>query len=332
MKISIKTIAKLAGCSTATVSNVLNNKGMFSAKTRDKVLEIVRKNNFTINAAGRNLRTGKAETVGITFYRPNADIFIHEFYQTMMGALERTMADNNYEIILSEYTDTMLERKVLPPFLLKGKADGMIVLGGFPRETIKIFAEAPYPVVMLDSYAQNCDCVITDGMESVENAMAEISKLGHAHADFFGFITPDYNTDMRIKGFLSGIEKFGFDKQKCKIHKNFSNLDSAVEEFDKTMSQKNKPSVIVACNDRLAVSLMAAAKSRGLKIPDDIAFVGFDDIYTASMTTPSLSTIHTDTYAMGREAANILLNKINNPGAKKVVKKVSTVFVRRASL
>ena len=332
MKISIKTIARLANCSTATVSNVLNNKGMFSDKTRDKVLDIVRKNNYTINSAGRNLRTGRSETVGITFYRPNADIFLHEFYQTMMGALERAMADNNYEIILSEYTDTMLERKVLPPFLSKGKADGMVVLGGFPRETIKLFAEAPYPVVMLDSFAENCDCVITDGKAAAENAMAEIAKLGHTHADFFGFITPDYNTDMRIKGFLSGVEKFGFDRQRCKIHKNFSNLDSAVEEFRKTMAQTRTPSVVFACNDRLAVSLMAAAKKDGLKIPEDIAFVGFDDIYTASMTTPSLSTIHTDTYAMGREAANILLAKLNGGARGTVVKKIPTAFVRRGSL
>ncbi|MBO5254720.1 MAG: LacI family DNA-binding transcriptional regulator [Opitutales bacterium] len=333
MKVSIKTIAKLANCSTATVSNVLNNKGMFSNKTRQKVLDIVHKHKYTLNSVGRTLRTGKSETIGITFYRPNADIFRHEFYLIMMSALERTMAENNYEIILSEYTDTMVERRELPPFLKKGKVDGMIVLGGFPSETIKLFSSTNIPVVMLDTYSENVDCIITDNKKAVENVMLEISKLGHTHVEYFGLSAPDYNTDMRIQGFLSGIEKYGFDKRKCKIRRNFAHIESVEREFQKVLEQTDKPTALIASNDKVAIELINAAVEAGIDVPNDLSIVGFDDIPMASLTSPKLTTIRTDIISMGREAALRLLTKIKNPNDTNIEKKVLLPkLVMRATL
>ncbi len=333
MNISIKSIAKLANCSTATVSNVLNNKGMFSAETKERIMEIVRKHKYTRNAIGRNLRTGKLETIGITFCRQNADIFQHQFYLVMMSALERIMAENNYEIILSEYTNTMQERKELPPFLTKGKVDGMIVLGGFPKETIKLFTESTSrPVVMLDTFAENADCVITDGKKAIKNAMREISKLGHTHVEFFGFSTPDYNTDMRIQGFIEGIEAFGFDKRKCKIHRNFGRVDTGVDEFKKMLAQKNLPSVVMASNDNMAVALMNAAKDAGIDVPTQMGFVGFDDTPIAQMASPQLTTIKTDISAMGTMAANIMLQKIRDKNSPRSIEILEPTFVMRQSL
>ncbi len=333
MNISIKSIAKLANCSTATVSNVLNNKGMFSEETKEKILKIVRKHKYTRNAIGRNLRTGKSETVGITFCRQNADIFQHQFYLVMMGALERVMAENNYEIILSEYTNTMQERRDLPPFLAKGKVDGMIVLGGFPKDTITLFTESTnLPIVMLDTFSEDADCVITDGKTAIKNAMFEISKLGHTHVEFFGFSTPDYNTDMRIQGFIEGVEEFGFEKRKCKIHRNFGRVDTGVEEFRKMLKQKNLPSVVMASNDNMAIALMNTAKELGIDVPTQMGFVGFDDTPIAQMATPQLTTIRTDISAMGAMAAEIILQKIKEKNRSKIIEILKPTFVLRQSL
>ena len=333
MNVSIKSIAKLANCSTATVSNVLNNKGMFSKATKEKIMKIVREQKYTRNAIGRNLRTGKSETIGITFCRQNADIFQHQFYLVMMGALERTLAENNYEIILSEYTNTMQARRELPPFLNKGKVDGMIVLGGFPKEITDMFvASTTLPIVMLDTYAKNADCIITDGKTAVRNAMKEVAKLGHKHVEFFGFSYPDYNTDMRIQGFIEAIEEFGFDKPKCKIHRNFDRIDSAIEEFKKMLSQKHQPSVIITSNDNVAVALMNTAKQLGINVPTQMGFVGFDDTPIAEMAEPQLTTIKTNIVQMGKMAAEIILQKLKNPNLQPCTKILLPSFVARKSL
>ncbi len=333
MKISIKEIAKLANCSTATVSYVLNNKDIVRKETKDKIMKIVRAHNYTRNALGRNLRTGKTETIGITFCRQLADVFQHQFYLVMMSALERVMMENNYEIILSEYTNTTQERKELPPFVAKGKVDGMIVLGGFPKETIKLFTESTnLPIVLLDTYSDNASCVITDGRKAMKNAMLEISKLGHTHAEYFGFSTPDYNIDMRIQGFIEGVEEYGFDKRKCKIHRNFRRIESGVVEFKEMLEQDELPSVIVTANDNIAIALMDAAKNAGIEIPQQMSFVGFDDTPMAQMSNPQLTTIRTEISTMGKMAANIMLQKLKDNNKSKTVEILEPTFVLRQSL
>lgn len=316
MKVSIKTIAKMANCSTATVSNVLNNKGMFSAATKDRVMEVVRKNKYTQNAIGRNLRTGKTETIGITFYRPNADIFSSEFYLTLMRSVERTFAENNYEIILSEYTDTMLERRDFPPFLMKGKVDGMIVLGGFPTETLKLFEQSQKPVVFLDTYSANVDCVITDGKTAVKNTMKTVAEAGHTHVEYFAFNMPDYNTDMRIQGFLEGVEEYGMQKDKCKIHRNFIDNESAAKEFRQMLKQTDLPTLVMTANDKIAIALMRCAQECDIKIPQDISFLGFDGIPLSQIVYPRLATIKTDIDLLGRKGALMMLEKLKNPESK----------------
>ena len=105
-KVSLKTIAEMAGCSTTTVSNILNGKGLFGEKIRDKVMKLVKKYNYTINASARSLRMGKSETIALVFYRPNVDIFKSEYYLTMMYGLQKRLAELGFEILLSEVSQT----------------------------------------------------------------------------------------------------------------------------------------------------------------------------------------------------------------------------------
>ncbi len=333
MSISLKEIAKLANCSTATVSYVLNGKDVVRKETKDRIMKIIREQKYVPSHLGRILRTGKSEIIGITFCRQSSDVFSHPYYLLMMGAFERVMAEHGYEIILSEYNNTLQESKALPPFLSKGKVDGMIVLGGFPKETIKLFTESTkLPILLLDTYADNASCVIVDNKKAMKNAMLEISKLGHKHANYFGFSLPDYNTEMRIQGFIEGITEYGFDKSKCKIYRNFARLDTGVSEFKKMLELGDWPSVIVSANDNIAIALMDAAKEMGIDVPTQMSFVGFDDTQMAKLVTPQLTTIRTEIAAMGKMAANIMLQKMKDKNRSKTVEIFESSFVLRQSL
>ena len=162
--------------------------------------------------------------------------------------------------------------------------------------------------------------------------MKEVAKLGHKHVEFFGFSYPDYNTDMRIQGFIEAIEEFGFDKPKCKIHRNFDRIDSAIEEFKKMLSQKHQPSVIITSNDNVAVALMNTAKQLGINVPTQMGFVGFDDTPIAEMAEPQLTTIKTNIVQMGKMAAEIILQKLKNPNLQPCTKILLPSFVARKSL
>lgn len=315
-KISMKQLAKECGCSIATVSYILNGKGSFGKEIRDKVLKAARKNNYTPNTAARNLRRGKTEIVGVVFYRPNADIFSSEFYLTLMKGFQRKLSEFGYDMILSEYTDAMAEKKQLPPFICNRKADGVVILGGFPKKNLKNLETTPIPTIMLDTYHNDYDSIITDGEKSTEGMMKILSEYGHSKVHYFAYATEDYNTDMRIKGFLNGVKKYAFKKNECILHRDFKTNAEACAILDKILTKKKTcPSVIMASNDNLAHSLMERSKSAGIKIPDDISFVGYDDTPVAIRSMPPLSTLRTDVEYLGELGALTILSRIKNPKA-----------------
>ena len=316
-KISIKQLAKECGCSTATVSNVLNSKGFFGSKIRDKVLKAARRCNYAPNPSARGLRCGKTELVGVVFYKPNADIFISEFYLSLMRGLQRNLSESGYDMILSEYTDSMLEGGIQPSFLIKGKADGLVIFGGFPKRAVEILASVKIPTVMLDTFSENCDSITTDGARSTEAMMSKLAALGHKSAHYFAYITEDYNTDSRISGFLSGIAKYGFDRRRCILHRNFKTNDGACAELERMLrSRKKPPSALLASNDSLAHSLLEKAKSMNISIPSELSIAGFDDTAIATRCNPPLSTLHTDIEKLGEMGAQSILRRIKNPSAK----------------
>ena len=162
-KASLKFIAKLVGCSTTTVSNVINQKGMFGDEIREKILKAVKKYNYTINPSARNLRMGRSETVAVVFYRPNVEVFKSEFYITMMYGLQKRLAELGFEILLSEITKAEAENNERPRFVSRGKADAIVVLGRAPQNIVESLAECGLPMLILDSYAKNIDSIYTDG-------------------------------------------------------------------------------------------------------------------------------------------------------------------------
>lgn len=332
-KISMKQLAEECGCSIATVSYILNGKGSFGKEIRDKVLKLAKKNNYMPNAAARNLRNGKTELVGVIFYRPNADIFSSEFYLTLMKGFQRRLSEFGYDMILSEYTDSMAGNKQLPPFICNRKADGVVILGGFPKKYLKTFELISIPTIMLDTYHEKYDSIITDGKNSTEYMVKILHEYGHSKIHYFAYTTEDYNTDMRIKGFLDGVKKYGLNKSQCVLQRNFKTNAEACALLEKVLAKKrNMPSAIMASNDNLAHSLMEKAKSMKIKIPDDLSFVGYDDTAVAARSTPPLSTLRTDVEYLGEFGASAILNRIKNPSAPVKATSLSSEPLIRESL
>ena len=330
---SIKQIAEICECSVATVSNVLNGTGFFSEKTKEKVLKVVRDLRYEPNSSARGLRRGKTEIVGVVFYRPNADIFSSEFYLGLMRSFQQKLSSSGYDMILSEYTDAMVADRQMPSFILRGKADGVVILGGFPKSALETFMTISRPLLMLDTYHRGVDSITSDGKKSTQEIMRELSKLGHKRVAYFGYVTPDYNTDRRIEGFLAGVKKFGFESKNCPLIRTFKNNAEARSDFDRMLARNVPvPTAIVCGNDNLAISLMSHAKTLGYKIPGDFTFFGYDDIPNASLSLPPLSTSHTDVDKLGKMGASLILERIKNPDApRRHIFMESTLVLRKSS-
>ena len=311
-KASLKFIAELVGCSTTTVSNVINQKGMFGEEIRDKILKAVKKYNYTINPSARNLRMGRSETVAVVFYRPNVEVFKSEYYITMMYGLQKRLAELGFEILLSEITKDEAENNERPRFVARGKADAIVVLGRAPRNIVESLAECGLPMLILDSFSKNIDSIYTDGEKATAELTQYLIKKGHKKIAYFACDNSDFNTDMRIKGFIDTMRSAGIEKH-ATLMRNFQTNDDANEHFDKLVASKNRPTAVICANDDLATSLMFYAQSKGIKVPQDMAFAGFDDINLASRCTPQLTTVHVDCAKIGEIGADTIVDRINQP-------------------
>jgi len=330
--VSIKEIAKIAKCSISTVSNVLNgNSRFFSEDTRSRVLKAVSDNHYVSNSSGRNLRTGKTETVGVVFYPPNADVFGSEFYINVMRGLQKVLSENGYEMLLSEYTRQFSENALPPTFISRGKVDAVIVLGGFPQRAADAILGGGIPALVLDSFNPLADSILTNGRKATKEAVKYLASKGHKHIEYFLYGNDDYNSAMRAKGFLDGVKDCGLDKSLCAVHNNLRDNFGAEREFEEMMNLGKRPTAVMGVNDSLSTFLMERARSHGLEIPKDMAFFGFDDVALARRSSPALSTIHVDTLALGELGARTVLERIKNPEAPLIKKVFTPTAVYRAS-
>ena len=330
--LSIREIAKLAGCSVSTVSNVLNEReGFFSEDTRKRVMQVVRENNYVSNSAGRTLRKGSTETVGVVFYPKNTDIFGSEFYINILRSVQSYLAKNNYEMLLSEYTADMFSAGLPPQCVLRGKVDGIIVLGGFPLDAVEAIKSHDVPCVFLDFFTENADCITSNGRVAVKDIVRKLVLQGHTHIEYFAYGLNTYSCSVRVAGFIDGIKEAGLDENLCKVYDKLEDTQSAIELLDRILETERIPSAIIGCNDFLASTLMSHVLDKKLRVPEDIAFFGYDDISLSRTSRPTLSTVHVDINQMGEFAGQMLLDRIENPSADFSVKMLEPKIIERES-
>lgn len=307
-KLSIKEIARLVNCSPATVSNVLNNRRNFGKETRERILEVCKMAGYAPNAAGRRLRTGKTECVGLIFSRVAADIFKSAFYMELMHALQKKLSEHKYDILLSEY---LLENGdiSLPRAASEGKVDALIILGGMDKRLLEILKTAKLRTIVVDSFCDGLDSITSDGRTATKNMVELLSKNGHENLAYFAYDYEDFNTDERIAGFKEGAKKFGIKSRK--VFKKFTDKNLVCDEFEKMMSSENPPSAVLCVNDELAYSIISRAKKIGIKVPEELCVWGYDDTNFANIG--NISTAHVNISEMGSRAAEMTIERINNP-------------------
>ena len=311
---SIKEIAKLAGCSIATVSNTLNNKGRISKEVRDKVHLICQKHGYSPNSAGRNLRRRQNETIGLLFYPNCGAIFRNIFYAEVMEALEAETAGKGYDLLLAGF-DSSGSKDSMPRFVQQGKVDGIVMLGRFPRVDVKRINRYGVPILQLDNFRSQIkvDYVTSDGFNGCKKIVDELVKLGHRRFIFMAYSHEDTNADQRESGFLAAVEAHKLPKTSSASIRDFEDYQTAYSRLKKRLQSKHPPTAVVAVNDTPAIELQECLQQDGYSIPDDISIVGFDDDDICLKATPQMSSVRVNKKLLGKTGAQIIIDRICNP-------------------
>jgi LacI family transcriptional regulator len=330
--ISLKVIADKLGISLSTVSRVLNDKPGINEKTRQRVLKAVRELKYSPDNTEINPENSKTKTIGFIRKKRIQKILSEDYHERSITGVEEGLTNSGYHAVTISVTDEeMLDaNKIL--VARERRVDGFILHGpSITPRFIHDLQSMDYPVVLLGNKLRETeiDSIFCENRQSSYNITKHL--IGHAHKKIVFLSGPSEWTSNRERsmGYREALEEAGLKPNI--INMPDTTFETGKEYFASAMRSDSEITAIVAVNDSTAIGVMDEARKAGVKVPDDLAIVGFDDIAWASIAYPPLSTIHIYLEEMGRLAAFRLLELIDDPESVPVKASVATSMVIRSS-
>ena len=296
------------------------------------VLRAVEELGYQASSAGRNLRIRKSEMLGLLFYPSCAQIFKNPFYAEIMEGLEEGLTKEGYHLLLAGYQVSVADSPI-PDFLVQGKVDGMILLGRFPNQIIQNFCQVSSPLLLLDSNMEwPIDSVISDGFTAETNVISHLVSQGHRNIVMLAYDMEDYNIDLRIQGFLSGLTMHGLSGGQSNVIREWLSHDDIYPALRNRMKSANPPTAVVAVNDTLAMAMIKRLTDDGVRLPEQLSIVGYDDDFFMWDSRPFLSTVRVDKKELGRLGAELILKRVASPDTPVVKVRLPTEYIARESV
>lgn len=323
-------VASEAGVSTATVSRCLNSPDRVSAKTREKVLDVVKKLGYTPNFGAQALAAKRTNTFGAIVPTMNNAIFA-----AGLQAFQEELGRNSATLLLASSSyNAQVEEEQIRSLVSRG-ADGLLLIGTKRSEQIYNFLDdRQIPYVIAWSYAENekRSCVGFDNFQASYELTQKAIELGHKKFAVISVHTSSNDrADGRVKGIRNALQDNGIDAQKMALIECEYSIENGAKNFKTLMQAQEKPTIIMCGNDVLAAGAVKQAHDMGLKIPDDISITGFDNIELASVIEPALTTVHVRHKRMGMVAAQVLLKQVDDKSYRENIK-LDTRLVEGKSL
>lgn len=335
-RVTLNDVAREAGVTPATVSYTLSGKRSISEETRSRVYAAVQKLNYTPNMAARTLRSSHNDSKLIGVVVPQTEdgsrlMFQNNFYSEILGSIELQARKNGYHVIISatdaneSYLRLAKERNL----------DGIIVIGMYPDEFYRQMKQAEIPIVLVDSYCNDHyyhNVRIDDAYGSYLAARYVLSQ-GHRHIAFFcGQLKENGVMKKRLSGYRDALAEFGEEFDEKYVFEGKIDYASGIDAANRLASSGLPTTAVVAAADILAIGAIKGFFERGIRVPEDISVMGFDDLEIAQYMTPGLTTIRQDISGKGEKAVELLMNNINEPALTKQEQILPVQLMERGSV
>jgi LacI family transcriptional regulator len=323
MAVTLEDVAKKAGVSHTTVSLVLHGDKKISAVTKQKVMRIIEEMNYHPNYYAQSLANGKTNTIAVLI-----SFYSSLFATDIMKGIEDESMYSAYSI--NQYStrgDKDLEKEQMEKILYGKRADGLIVISLQPdMKIMEDYKAAGLPIILIERKNVGFSSVVANNEKGAYLAASHLIKSGRKNMaiasgrlDCFDCI----NAEERFNGFNKALNEAGMKFDDNNFFPTWYEFEDGVRIMSGIAEKKMKiDALFCSSGDNVALGAMKEAKKRGIKIPDDIAIIGYDDILVASMLQPALTTVRQPIVQMGREAYNLMCKSLNNEIKEPVV----TVF------
>ena len=309
-KTGIKDIARRLSISSATVSRALNDKPGVSDSLRQRVLAVAAELNFTPNLAARSLVGARTHTVAFMVHQQAFPVSSDPFYFVMLPGVERVLAHAGYHAVLTTIGDGAIQADHLR-VVRERRVDGAILAGpDIPTAMILSLVQSGLPIVLIDNSLERTalDCILFDNREGARLAVEHLMWHGCNRVAFAGGPVAWLSTRERGDGYREAILAQGLEP--IVAHEEATTVQTGFHAGHELLDRDEPPDAIFAVNDAMALGIIRAAREMGVRVPEDLAVVGFDDISMAESAHPPLTTVRIAKETMGELAARRLLDLI----------------------
>jgi len=316
--ITLKMVAEKAEVSVNTASRAINNKLDINEETKKRVLRIAKELGYIRNAAAVALRTKRTGTIGVVIADNR-----NPFYAEVLNGMEEAAREKNYHIILANTQRDYRKEEDAINLLLAKRVDGLLITPVQDRDDdIKKLIEANIPFVVVGRDFENIevDAVYNDEVKGGFLAAEYLIKKGHKRIVLINGFLYKSPAKGRLEGYKKALKKYRIPLDESLMSVGDINIEDGYERTKQMLEKNLDFTAIFAYNDMVAFGSMQAIKEKGLRIPEDIELVGYDDIPFSSLISPALTTIKLKKQDLGVESVKLLFSRIN--GIRKKTKKI----------
>ncbi len=310
-EITIYDIAQKLNISPATVSRGLQDHPAISKKTKKKIMDLAEKIGYRSNHFARNLRNQKTETIGVIVPRLNSN-----FMSSVIAGIEHIANNAGYNLIISQSSESSVKEARNARTMFNSRVDGLLVSLAYDTNDLSHFEnffKKDTPVIFFDRVMEhkNSTSILIDNRKAAYEATRHLLEQGckrivHITAP------PQQNVYVdRLSGYKQALAEYKIKLKDTDVIIGNLSQEAGVHAAEVISKMEKLPDGVFVANDNCAVGCMLALKEKGYSIPDDIAFVGFNNDPVSQVIEPNLSTINYSGYEMGEVAARHLLNHLN---------------------
>ncbi|MGG3454956.1 LacI family DNA-binding transcriptional regulator [Paenibacillus rhizolycopersici] len=309
--ITIYDIAQFTGFSPTTVSKVFNGYSDVSEKTRRKILDAADELGYVPNAHARSLTTKRSWMIGVLFIEPSGAGILHPYFGGVIEGFKQVATSKGYDLMFISKDIGGKRSGYLEHCKIRGIDGVVVVLPDASDPYFQELLESKIPCVLLDQKSTVKSTVYSDNAEGVRQAVSYLHSIGHRKIAHIGG-GPTFAGEQRLNGYIQAMEELGLTINPQHVVQGSYDytIESGSRAMEELLKADERPTAVFAAGDNLAVGAMMAMKRHGLRVPEDISLVGFDDIEMAKFLTPALTTVRQNTYVLGSKAADMLIYSI----------------------
>ncbi|WP_205315632.1 LacI family DNA-binding transcriptional regulator [Nonomuraea lactucae] len=321
-------VARIAGVSVTTVSHVINGTRKVNPETEQAVRSALEATGYTNDVIARSLRTGTTRTIGLAM-----SAISNPYFADVVHAVEQRATEAGYTLLLVDTHDTAQQELIAVQQLTGRRVDAVIIApSAHPEPALAYLRARKTATVLIDRFFDaELDQVGADNAAPTALLVEHLHQIGHQRIGLIAGLTGLATSEERMTGYREGLRRCGLRYNDALVAEGGSAKEPAQEAVKALMTSRRPPTGLVVANNQMTIGAMRGLRELGVKVPDDLALVAFDDFEWADLFHPRLTTIAQPTQAIGEMAVNMLLSRLRSPGepARKV--RLGATLVHRDS-